>query len=255
MDIPLSDTFLNRVVIEHQTGVYTYQEQVKAVYTALRHTCFYKNITRFIFDHFVDKQFVNDLTQQQSSAKVTFSMIYISNYQTTEYNRTRDQTMCLRRQPYSRKFCRERGCMEDYRNHLLHSSCIEQAPPLNDCEQYCQCKYQCIHQNEQVVLLTPILKGDELVERFERYFPNRKHLSKYQDEFIKLIALNLAHIRERAAMARINQGKPIRIVINRMNTSDTLLTCLFVRFLSMFRYFSYSPSNYLNYWYHCSLLA
>jgi hypothetical protein len=206
MDIPLSDIFLNRVILEHQPGYFTYQEQVKAVYTALRHTCFYKNITRFIFDHFVDKQFLNDLQQSKNNSKVSLSMIFISNYKTMKYNRTRDQIMCLRRQPYSRKYCQERGCMNDHRNNHLFKLCSNQGPPLGDCYKYCQCTYQCLNETEQIVLMTSIYKGQEFVDLFEKYFAGKRQLPEYQDRFIKLIALNFANVRERAAMARISEG-------------------------------------------------
>ncbi|CAF4071242.1 unnamed protein product, partial [Rotaria sordida] len=99
MDVSFSDKFLNRVSFERQPGFYTYQEQTKAVYTALRHICFYKNITRFIFDHFVDKKFINEFQYSKNHTKLSISMIFISNYKIIKYNRTRDQTMCLRRQP------------------------------------------------------------------------------------------------------------------------------------------------------------
>lgn len=213
MDIPLSDQFLNRVILEHQPGYLTHQEQVKAVYAALRHTCFYKNITRFIFDHFVDKQFINDFQQSQNHSKVSLSMIFISNYKTKKFNHTRDQVMCLRRQPYSRKYCQERGCMKDYRNNLLLQSCANQAPPLGDCYKYCQCKHQCLNQTEQIVLMMPIYKGQELVDLFEKYFAGKRQLPNYQDKFIKLVALNFANVRERAAMARISEGKIIYDVV------------------------------------------
>ena len=209
MDIPLNEPFLNRVILEHQPGYLTHQEQTKAVYTTLRHTCFYKNITRFIFDHFVDKQFLYDLQQSKNSSKVSLSMIFLSNYKNIKYNRTRDQIMCLRRQPYSIKYCQERGCMKDYRNNYLVQSCLKQGPPLGDCKKYCKCKYQCPNQTEQVVLMTPILKGQELVELFEKYFAGKRQLPTYKDKFIKLIALNFANVRERAAMARISEGKYI----------------------------------------------
>ena len=129
MDIPLSEQFLNRVILEHQPNYYTHQEQVKAVYTALRHTCFYKNITRLIFDHFVDKQFLNDFQQSANYSKVSLSMIFISNLKPIQSNRTRDQIMCLRRQPYARQYCRERGCSNDYRNQLIDPTCAHEGPP------------------------------------------------------------------------------------------------------------------------------
>jgi hypothetical protein len=243
MDIPLSDQFLNRVILEHQPGYFTQQEQVKAVYTALRHTCFYKNITRFIFDHFVDKQFLNDLQQSKNQSKVSLSMIYISNYKTIKSNRTRDQIMCLRRQPYSRKYCQERGCMNDYRNNLLIKSCLNQASPLGDCYKYCQCKYECLNETEQIVLMTPIYKRQELVELFEKYFAGKRQLPKYQDKFIKLIALNFANVRERAAMARISEGEIFKIII------------LLLRVSLLFRYASCFNSNSINYWYNCTLFT
>jgi hypothetical protein len=209
MDIPLSDQFLNRVILEHQPGYLTHQEQVKAIYTALRHTCFYKNITRFIFDHFVDKQFLNDFQQSKNHSKVSLSMIFISNSKLIKFNRTRDQIMCLRRQPYSRKYCEERGCMNDYHTNLPFSSCINEGPPLGNCSKYCRCKYQCLNESEQVVLITPIYKGQELVQLFEKHFAGKRQLPKFQDKFIKLIALNFADVRERAAMARISEGRLI----------------------------------------------
>jgi hypothetical protein len=222
MDIPLSEQFLNRVILQHHPGYFTHQEQVKAVYAALRHTCFYKNITRFIFDHFVDKQFINDLQQSKNYSKVSLSMIFISNYKTIKFNRTRDQIMCLRRQPYSIKYCQERGCMKDYQNNLLLQSCSTQAPPLGDCYKYCQCKYQCLNETEQIVLMTPIYKGQELVDLFEKYFAGKRQLPKYQDRFIKLIALNFANVRERAAMARISEGKLFKRIF------------FFLKFISLF---------------------
>lgn len=207
MDVPFSEAFLNRVTVEHPSGEDTYQEQMKAVYTALRHTCFYKNLTRFIFDHFVDKQFLEDLSQKNNQSKVTVSMIYISNYQVIPYNRTRDQTMCLRREPYSRKYCRERGCVDDYRNNFVDQACAAQGPPNGDCERYCQCKYRCANETEQVILLTPTLKGDQLVELFEQHFAGQKQLVTFKDQFTKLVSFNFANVRERAAMARIRKGK------------------------------------------------
>jgi hypothetical protein len=207
MDIPLSDQFLNRVILEHQPGYLTYQEQTKAIYAALRHTCFYKNLTRFIFDHFVDKQFLNDFQQSKNSSKVSLSMIFISNYKSINYNRTRDPLMCLRRRPYSIKYCQQRGCMIDYRHSYFVPSCLKQGPPLGDCDKYCECKYQCPNQTEHVVLMTPIYKGQELVELFEKYFAGKRQIPTYRDRFIKLVALNFANVRERAAMARISEGK------------------------------------------------
>ncbi|CAF1302782.1 unnamed protein product [Adineta steineri] len=205
MDIPLSDQFLNRVVLEHHSDYHTYQEQIKAIYPALRHTCFYKNITRFIFDHFVDEHFINELQHSKTNSKVSISMIYISNYKIIKYNRTRDQTMCLRRQPYSRKYCQERGCIDDFRNNFIEQSCLSQGPPIGNCEKYCHCKYQCLNETEQVILLTPNLKEKELVGFFGKYFLGKKQLSTYKDEFIKLIAFNLANVREKAAMAQIQK--------------------------------------------------
>jgi hypothetical protein len=207
MDIPLSEQFLNRVILEHQPGYFTHQEQVKAIYTALRHTCFYKNITRFIFDHFVDKQFLNDFQQSKNHSKVSLSMIFISNLKMIKFNRTRDQIMCLRRQPYSRKYCEERGCMIDYHTNIPFQSCQNEGPPLGNCRKYCQCKHQCLNETEQVVLITPIYKGQELVELFEKHFAGKRQLPNFQDKFIKLIALNFANVRERAAMARISEGR------------------------------------------------
>ena len=207
MDIPLSEQFLNRVILEHQPNYYTHQEQVKAVYTALRHTCFYKNITRLIFDHFVDKQFLNDFQQSANYSKVSLSMIFISNLKPIQSNRTRDQIMCLRRQPYARQYCRERGCSNDYRNQLIDPTCAHEGPPLGNCENYCRCKYQCLNESEQVVVMTPIYKGQEFVQLFEKYFAGKRQLPQYQDRLIKLIALNFANVRERAAMARISEGK------------------------------------------------
>ena len=207
MDIPFSDIFLNRVVLEHQPGLFTHQEQNKAVYTALRHTCFYKNITRFIFDHFVDKQFLNALQQSSARPKVSISMIYVSNYQAMVYNRTRDQTMCLRRQPHSRKYCEERGCQDDYRNQFLTEECAKPGAPLGNCEEYCRCKYRCANETEQVVAMVPVLKEKQFVELFGKYFASQRRLAAYKDEFVRLIALNFANVRERAAMVRVHEGK------------------------------------------------
>ncbi|CAF0976852.1 unnamed protein product [Rotaria sp. Silwood1] len=206
MDVPFSDQFLNRVTLEHQPGYFTYQEQTKAVYTALRHTCFYKNITRFIFDHFVDKKFINEFQHSKNNTKLSISMIFISNYKIIKYNRTRDQTMCLRRQPYSRKYCQERGCIDDYRNNFIDKSCANDRLTLDNCEKYCQCKYQCLNETEQVLLLAPILKAPELIEIFVKKFSGKRQLSTYKDDFIKLIALNFANAREKTAMAQIHEG-------------------------------------------------
>ncbi|CAF0819815.1 unnamed protein product [Rotaria sp. Silwood1] len=223
MDIPLSDIFLNRVILEHQPGHFSHQEQVKTVYTALRHTCFYKNITRFIFDHFMDKKFINDFQQSKNHAKVSLSMIFISNYKSIKYNHTRDQIMCLRRQPYSRKYCQERGCMNDFKNNYLSKSCSNQNLTINDCHKYCQCKYQCPHEIEQIALMIPIYKGQELVDFFEQYFAGKRQLPTYQDKFIKLIALNFANIRERAAMARISEDMLLVLIATALIIGITVL--------------------------------
>jgi len=221
MDVPLNEQFLNRVILEHQPGYFTYQEQVKAIYTTLRHTCFYKNITRFIFDHFLDKEFLSSFSRSKNRSKVALTMILISNYQAIPLNRTRDLFMCLRRQPHSRKYCQERGCMKDYHNDLLIQSCVRQAPPHGTCELYCQCKYQCANESEQVVVMKPIHKGQELIELFEKYFAGKRQLPKYRDDFIKLIALNFANVRERAAMARISEGsfEYLTLLLNLTNHS------------------------------------
>ena len=210
MDIPLSEKFLNRVILQNQANSITHQEQFKAVYTTLRHTCFYKNITRFIFDHFVDQNFINDFQQSKDHSKVSLSMIFISNYQTIKYNRIRNQIKCLRRQPYSRKYCEERGCEDDLKNNFLTESCLSRPlppPSLVNCYEYCQCKHQCSNETEQVLLMTPIYKAEKLVDFFEKYFADKRQLSSYRDRFIKLVALNFANVRERAAMARISEGK------------------------------------------------
>lgn len=245
MDIPLSDTFLNRVVLEHHPGHLSHQEQIKAVYTALRHTCFYKNITRFIFDHFLDKNFLVDLQDPKtsSSARVSLSMIYISNYRTVEINRTRDQLMCLRRQPYAEKYCRERGCMNDHQISYVAKGCAGQGPPNGTCENYCACKFQCVEQFENVLLMIPIYKGQELVNIFEKFFAGKRQLATYQDEFVRLVALNLANVRERAAMARISEGK---MTMTRQNP------------LSMSPFFRHVISincNSFDYWHYCSLFT
>ena len=207
MDIPLSDRFLNRIVFEHQSNSSMYQEQFKAVYTTLRHTCFYKNITRFIFDHFVDEKFLYEFQQSKNQAQVSLSMIFISNYKIIKYNRTRDQTMCLRRQPYSMKYCHEHGCIDDYENNYIDHLCSNQDLSLFDnCTKYCQCKHQCLNETEQVILLKPILKARELIELFDKYFSRKRQFLTYKDQFIKLIAINLANIREKAAMAQIRKG-------------------------------------------------
>ena len=207
MDIPLSDIFLNRVILEHQPGHLSYQEQIKAVYTALRHTCFYKNITRFIFDHFVDKHFIHDLQQSKNNARVSLSMIYIANYKIMPLNRTRDPMMCRRRQPYAVRYCQDRGCRNDYINNHPAIACLDRGPPIGDCHRYCECKYQCPNETEQLTQLVPIYKGQELVNVFEKFFAGKRQVPTYQDRFIRLIALNLANVRERAAMARISEGK------------------------------------------------
>jgi hypothetical protein len=150
--------------------------------------------------------FLNDLHQSPNTSKVSLSMIYLSNYKLHKYNRSRDQIMCLRRQPYSIKYCIERGCNKEYRNNYISKLCTDQGPPLGDCYKYCQCKYQCANQTEQMILITPIYKGQELVDLFEKYFAGKRQLPTYQDRFIKLIALNFANVRERAAMARISEG-------------------------------------------------
>jgi hypothetical protein len=223
MDIPLSDQFLNRVVVEHQSDYSTHQEQVKAVYTALRHTCFYKNITRFIFDHFLDKKFLNDFQQSKNQSQVSISMILISNYKILKYNRTRDQTMCIRRQPYSRNYCLEHGCVDDYKNNFITQSCVEQDSPIKNCAKYCQCKYECPNETEQVILLVPNLKGQELVEIFEKYFLGKQQLLNYKDDFIQLIALNLANVREKAAMAQIHKDMLLVIIAAALIVGITVL--------------------------------
>ncbi|CAF1296971.1 unnamed protein product [Rotaria sp. Silwood1] len=206
MDVPFSDKFLNRVSFERQPGFYTYQEQTKAVYTALRHTCFYKNITRFIFDHFVDKKFINEFQRSKNHTKLSISMIFISNYKIIKYNRTRDQTTCLRRQPYARKHCQERGCIDDYKNNLIDKSCANEELAFENCEKYCQCKHQCLNETEQVILLVPILREPQLIEIYIKQFSRKQQLSKYKDEFVKLIALNFAAVREKAAMVQVYEG-------------------------------------------------
>ncbi|CAF4080955.1 unnamed protein product, partial [Rotaria sp. Silwood1] len=185
---------------------YTYQEQTKAVYTALRHTCFYKNITRFIFDHFVDKKFINEFQRSKNHTKLSISMIFISNYKIIKYNRTRDQTTCLRRQPYARKHCQERGCIDDYKNNLIDKSCANEELAFENCEKYCQCKHQCLNETEQVILLVPILREPQLIEIYIKKFSRKQQLSKYKDEFVKLIALNFAAVREKAAMVQVYEG-------------------------------------------------
>ncbi|UJR19779.1 hypothetical protein I4U23_022913 [Adineta vaga] len=203
MDLPLSNEFLNRVRIEHESGNFTYQEQVKAIYTALRHTCFYKNITRFIFDHFLDRKFVKDFQQSKTNSKVSKSMIFITNYRAIKYNRTRDQTMCLKRRPYAIKYCQKRGCMDDSKEKMIFNLCINEAPPLGNCEKYCQCKSQCFNETEEVLLLTPIFRGEELIELYRKYFHGKEQFSTYQNQFIKMIALNFAYVREKSAMVQV----------------------------------------------------
>ena len=218
MDIPLSDQFLNRVIIEHYSGFSTHQEQIKAIYTSLRHTCFYKNITRFIYDHFLDKKFLNDFQRDYNNSKVSISMIYISNYDIIKYNRTRDQTMCLRRQPYSIKYCQERGCSDDYKNNFLTTKCVkEQKSSIENCKNYCLCKYQCSNETEQVILLAPHLKGSELVEISEKFFSGEKQLLNYKDQFIKLIALNLANVREKSSYGTNSKRLVIILMYNLVN--------------------------------------
>ncbi|CAF1105077.1 unnamed protein product [Adineta steineri] len=212
MDISLSDEFVTLVGMKHQSTDWTYQEQVKAIYTTLRHTCFYKNITRFILDHFVDKNFIYDFQQSKINSKVSKSMIYISNYKIIQYNRTRDQTMCLKRQPYSIKYCQQRGCMNDYQDKMISKLCIDQAPPLGNCEKYCQCKYQCINETEQVILLTPIFKEQELINLYRKYFAGKQLFSTYKNQFIKLIALNFAYVREKAAMVQVYKDTFLSVI-------------------------------------------
>ncbi|CAF1239448.1 unnamed protein product [Rotaria magnacalcarata] len=212
MDVPLSDRFLNRVILKHRPDYHTYQEQTKAIYAAVRHTCFYKNITRFIYDHFVDKKFINDFQQSKNNSKVSISMIFIYNYKIIKYNRTRDQTMCLRRQPFSRRYCEERGCMDDYRNNFVIKACVDEELSLDNCEKYCLCKYHCPNETEQVNLLTPILKAPELIEIFVKNFGGKGQLATYKDEFVKLIAFNFANAREKTAMAQIYQDMLLVII-------------------------------------------
>ncbi|UJR06815.1 hypothetical protein I4U23_011102 [Adineta vaga] len=195
MDIPLNEQFLNRIRIEHEFNQSTYQDQYKTLYTTLRHTCFYKNITRFIFDHFLDKNF------QQS--KVSKSMILISNYKAIKYNRTRDQTLCQRRQSYAIKYCQQRGCMDDYNTKMLFKSCVNQTLSLRNCKKYCQCKHKCLNESEQVILLTPILREEQFIKFYRDYFSNQQDFLTYKNQYIKLIALNFAYIREKAAMAQV----------------------------------------------------
>lgn len=207
MDIPLSDKFLNRIQLEHQPGFITYQEQTKAVYTALRHMCFYKNITRFVYDHFVDKQFINDFQRSNNKSKVSISMILVSNYDIIKYNRTRDRTMCLRRQPYSINYCEKHGCIDDYRNNFVQKSCSDNKSTIENCKKYCQCKYECQNETEELLLLMPKLKAADFIEIFGKNFANRGQLAKYKDQYIRLIAFNLAHTREKIAMAQIRTGQ------------------------------------------------
>lgn len=207
MDIPLSEMFLNRVVLEHHPGEFSYQEKFKAVYTALRHTCFYKNITRFVFDHFLDKRFIEDLQKSNATARVSLSMIYVSNYGAVRINRTRDKIMCSRREPYSQEYCLNRGCAYDIQNNFtLVRSCVDPSTPNINCESYCRCKHQCPNETEQVLVINPIYKSQELVHIFEKNFAGKRQLPMYQDQFIRLVALNLANVRERAAMAGISEG-------------------------------------------------
>ncbi|CAF0753994.1 unnamed protein product [Adineta ricciae] len=203
MDIPLSDQFFNRVQIKHESADWTYQEQSKAIYAALRHTCFYKNITRFVFDHFLDKNFIKDFQQSKTNAKLSLSMIFVSNYKTMKYNRTRDQTICRKRQPYATKYCLQRGCMDDLNDKTIAKSCANQAPPSGNCDKYCICKNQCMNQTEQMILMTPILKGEDLIEIYQKYFDGKRQFSTYENQYLKLIAVNFAYVREKAAMVQV----------------------------------------------------
>jgi hypothetical protein len=96
--------------------------------------------------------------------------------------------------------------MKDFRNIHLARSCSNEGPPLGNCYKYCECQAQCPNETEQIVLMTPIYKGQELVELFEKYFAGIRQLPTYSDRFIKLVAINFANVRERAAMARISEG-------------------------------------------------
>ncbi|CAF4074455.1 unnamed protein product [Rotaria sordida] len=114
--------------------------------------------------------------------------------------------MCLRRQPYTRKHCQDHGCIDDYKNNLIDKSCTNEELTLENCEKYCQCKHQCLNETEQVILLAPILREPQLIEIYIKKFSRKQQLSKYKDEFVKLIALNFATVREKAAMVQVYEG-------------------------------------------------
>ncbi|CAF4038140.1 unnamed protein product, partial [Rotaria sordida] len=130
-------------------------------------------------------------------------MIFKSNYKIIKYNRTRDQTMCLRRQPYTRKHCQDHGCIDDYKNNFIDKSCANEELILENCEKYCQYKHQCLNETEQVILLVPILREPQLIEIYIKKFSRKRQLSKNKNEFVKLIALNFAAVREKAAIVQV----------------------------------------------------
>ena len=57
--------------------------------------------------------------------------------------------------------------------------------------------------------MVPVLKEKQFVELFGKYFASQRRLAAYKDEFVRLIALNFANVRERAAMVRVHEGKSI----------------------------------------------
>jgi hypothetical protein len=113
--------------------------------------------------------------------------------------------------------------MDDYKNNFITKSCVEQDLSIKNCEKYCQCKYECLNETEQVILLTPNLKGQELVELFGRYFAGKRQLLTYKDKFIQLIALNLANVREKAAMAQIHEDMLLVIIAAALIVGITVL--------------------------------
>ncbi|CAF4234288.1 unnamed protein product, partial [Rotaria sordida] len=90
-----------------------------------------------------------------------------------------------------------------YKNNLIDKSCVNEELTLENCEKYCQCKHQCFNETEQVIFLVPILREPQLIEIYIKKFSRKQQLSKYKDEFVKLIALNFAAIREKAAMVQV----------------------------------------------------
>ncbi|CAF0937150.1 unnamed protein product [Didymodactylos carnosus] len=228
----LSDNFLNRVATKRDEGI-THQEQTKSLYAALRHTCFYRNYTRFIFDHFVDRDWIRNLYDDYNKTtdkypKVASTMIYITNYQSKLENQSVHDKMCMKRLYFDRTYCLNRGCLKDYVNNALVSSCnkwnyaTRKTMPIN-CKQYCECAFHCENQTKEFVTMEPIYKSKELIVLFEQHFAGKRQMPSYRDEHVKLVALNFANVRERAAMSRISEDMLLVLIAMALIMAITIL--------------------------------